>query len=65
MSIEMPSPHSWNATIVKEDLRARRFHTRGTLKIKTPVVPEPLRKRWHGMPPTKLDVKRLGGTIAF
>lgn len=59
------NPQAWNVSPIKEDVRARRFYTRGELKIKTPVVPEPLRKRWHGMPPAKLDVKRLGGTIAF
>lgn len=65
MPLELPSPIFWNVSPIQENIREARFRRRGELKIKIPAVPEALRKRWHGMPPTKLDVRRLGGTIAF
>jgi len=48
-----------------ETIHQRRDRLRGVLKIRTPQVTEADRKRWYGMPPSKIETKRPGGTITF
>lgn len=44
----------------------RRDRYRGTIHITTPVVADDgLRRKWFGMPPTKIAIKRQGGTVTF
>jgi hypothetical protein len=66
----MPSglynPFEWNETPPRrETIHNRRDRYRGALKITTPTVTEEQRKRWYGMPPSKRDTTRPGGTVSF
>lgn len=49
----------------RESAHERRDRYRGELKITTAEVTEELRKRWHGAPPSRVDLKRRPGTLSF
>lgn len=48
-----------------ESAYERRDRYRGELKITTRSVPEEERKRWYGVPPTKIEIKRRPDPFAF
>ncbi len=57
------SPQSWNSSPQYETVHERRDRYRSPLNIRTPEVTEEQRKRWFGAPPSKVTIKRQGGTI--
>lgn len=64
-----PKPEIKNAELADRDMvrRMERERLKAPLKIKTREVPEELRSKWYGMPPTAASAyaRPRSGTVAF
>lgn len=70
MSPRTGNPYAWNGSAKSTEPRTkqeRQDYNRAPLRIRTPEVADPeLRKRWHGMPPSRVEFKkRPVGTLDF